>query len=538
MKKKLAIYTLAVALLGSIASCHSPLEDFNLQISTEVIEHYVTLRVVDAEGNNVSGVSATLVSGDTEDIYNMSGYKDFKLTDNLLTLGVDPKRTPTANDPIRFRVQFAASGYNTQVVPVAITDASAGIQTVVLTKPTEVPDGAEEVEENVDLNTDGSTTAATTIELPSATGEGNMNLTIPAGTQFKDASGAVVTGTSVQIVVTSVDANNEDAIVLLPGGDLRSDEVVMADGNTAAGTFSAAAVADIKMLVNGVSVKQFSQPLVVSMPIPANYVSPVTGQAVAAGSTFQIYSNSGDGVWRFEQNSTVTGSAASGFRVSFPISHLTFYMAGEFATACSSARIVNFSGDWMSTGSTYPIVVQAVWGGKVIATGQYSIDENNKSISIMNVPTSGVSIVVRNSAGNILEQGALAACGQTTTMQLPNPGDASGTTSTLQLYVRCPDKTTTITLLPTFQLFYRVSGTAEFKYLGTVDNGFLRTSLLKTDGTEYDFKAIWSDRVKVVNKHTVSEDNTATVGIQPGDIIGEKAGATNLAILTEECSKL
>jgi len=538
MKKKLAIYTLAVALLGSVASCHSPLEDFNLQISTEVIEHYVTLRVVDAEGNNVSGVSATLVSGDTEDIYNMSGYKDFKLTDNLLTLGVDPKRTPTANDPIRFRVQFAASGYNTQVVPVAITDASAGIQTVVLTKPTEVPDGAEEVEENVDLNTDGSTTAATTIELPSATGEGNMNLTIPAGTQFKDASGAVVTGTSVQIVVTSVDANNEDAIVLLPGGDLRSDEVVMADGNTAAGTFSAAAVADIKMLVNGVSVKQFSQPLVVSMPIPANYVSPVTGQAVAAGSTFQIYSNSGDGVWRFEQNSTVTGSAASGFRVSFPISHLTFYMAGEFATACSSARIVNFSGDWMSTGSTYPIVVQAVWGGKVIATGQYSIDENNKSISIMNVPTSGVSIVVRNSAGNILEQGALAACGQTTTMQLPNPGDASGTTSTLQLYVRCPDKTTTITLLPTFQLFYRVSGTAEFKYLGTVDNGFLRTSLLKTDGTEYDFKAIWSDRVKVVNKHTVSEDNTATVGIQPGDIIGEKAGATNLAILTEECSKL
>jgi len=538
MKKKLAIYTLAVALLGSIASCHSPLEDFNLQISTEVIEHYVTLRVVDAEGNNVSGVSATLVSGDTEDIYNMSGYKDFKLTDNLLTLGVDPKRTPTANDPIRFRVQFAASGYNTQVVPVAITDASAGIQTVVLTKPTEVPDGAEEVEENVDLNTDGSTTAATTIELPSATGEGNMNLTIPAGTQFKDASGAVVTGTSVQIVVTSVDADNEDAIVLLPGGDLRSDEVVMADGNTAAGTFSAAAVADIKMLVNGVSVKQFSQPLVVSMPIPANYVSPVTGQAVATGSTFQIYSNSGDGVWRFEQNSTVTGSAASGFRVSFPISHLTFYMAGEFATACSSARIVNFSGDWMSTGSTYPIVVQAVWGGKVIATGQYSIDENNKSISIMNVPTSGVSIVVRNSAGNILEQGALAACGQTTTMQLPNPGDASGTTSTLQLYVRCPDKTTTITLLPTFQLFYRVSGTAEFKYLGTVDNGFLRTSLLKTDGTEYDFKAIWSDRVKVVNKHTVSEDNTATVGIQPGDIIGEKAGATNLAILTEECSKL
>ncbi|MBD1423811.1 hypothetical protein [Sphingobacterium chuzhouense] len=535
--RKLAIYTWVVALLG-VSSCENPLKDFNLQISTEVIEHYVTLRVVDTEGNNINGVSVALVSGDTQDIYNMNGYKDFKLTDNLITLGVDPKRTPTANNPIRFRVQFSASGYNTQTIPVAITDASAGIQTVVLTRPIEVPDGAEEVVENVELDTEGSTTTETVVELPSAVGEGDMTLTVPSGTQFKDANGTVITGTNVQIVVTSIDANNEDAVVLLPGGDLRSDEVILEGGSTAAGTFSPAAVADIRMLVNGTQVRQFSQPLVVSMPVPANYVSPITGQALTAGTVFQIFSNSGDGVWRFERNSTVTGSAATGFRVSFPVTHLTFYMAGEFAEACSSARVINFSGDWMSAGATYPILVDAVWGGKVIATGEYSINASNNAVSVMNVPASGVTIVVRNSAGNILEQGPLAACGQTTTMQLPNPGDATGTTSTLQLYVRCPGQTNVITLLPTFQLFYRESGTTEFKYLGEVNNGYLRTSLLKTDGTEYDFKAIWGERVKIVNNHTVSEDNTATVGTAPGDIIGEHAGMTNLAILTQECNNL
>lgn len=536
--KKLAIYILLVVLFGGVSSCESPLKDFNLQISTEVIEHYVTLRVVDANGNNVNGVSVSLVSGDTQDIYNMNGYKDFKLTDNLITLGVDPKRTPTANNPIRFRVQFAATGYNTQTIPVTITDASAGIQTVVLTKPLEVPDGAEEVVENVDLEADGSTAAETTITLPSAVGGDDMTLTIPSGTQFRDASGTAITGTNVQIVVTSIDANNDDAVVLLPGGDLRSDAVVLEGGGTASGTFSPAAVADIRMLVNGVQVRQFSQPLMVSMPVPTNYVSPITGQALTAGTVFQIFSNSGDGVWHFEQTSAVTGSAATGFRVSFPITHLTFYMAAEFGEACSSARVINFSGDWMATGATAPIRVDAVWGGKVISSTQYSINQTNNSISLMNVPASGVTIVVRSEAGNILQEGALATCGQITSMQLPNPGDATGTTSTLQLYVRCPGQTTVITLLPTFQLFYRESGTTEFKYLGEVKNGYLRTSLLKTDGTEYDFKAIWGDRMKVVNNHTVSEDNTATVGTAPGDIIGEHAGLTNLAILTQECNNL
>ncbi|MBD1427785.1 hypothetical protein [Sphingobacterium arenae] len=536
--KKLAIYTLMVALFGGVSSCENPLKDFNLQISTEVIENYVTLRVVDANNANVPGVTVSLTSGDTQDIYNMNGYKDFKLTDNLLVLGVDPARTPTADNPIRFRVQFSAPGYNTQTIPVAITDVSAGIQTVVLTKPTEVPDGAEEVVENVDLNPDGSTTAPATVELPSATGDGNMQLTVPAGTQFKDASGAVITGTNVQIVVTSIDADNEDAVVLLPEGSLRAGEVVLDDGATASGTFSAAAVADIKMLVNGVQVSQFSQPLVVSMPVPANYVSPITGQPLAAGTIFQIFSNSGDGVWRYEQTSTVTGSAATGFRVNFQITHLTFYMAAEFGQACPAARVINFSGDWMTNGTTAAVKVEAVWGGKVIASGDYSINNTNNSISLMNVPTTGVKIVVRKEDGNILAEGDLAGCGQATAIQLPDPSDATSTTSTLQLYVRCPGQTTVVTLLPTFQMFYRESGTTEFKYLGSVSNGFLRTTLLKTDGTKYDFKAIWNERVKIVNDHAVSEDNTATVGIETGDIMGSKAGATNLAILAEECNNL
>ena len=62
--------------------------------------------------------------------------------------------------------------------------------------------------------------------------------------------------------------------------------------------------------------------------------------------------------------------------------------------------------------------------------------------------------------------------------------------------------------------------------------------MLKSDGTKYDFRAIYNGKTKVVNGKTVQKDNSGTIGINPGDIIGEKAGATNLAILVEECNKL
>lgn len=537
--KKFAIFTLGLALLGAVESCKNPLTDFNLQISTQVIKNYATLKVVNASGNTIPGVQVALVSGDTEDLYNLNGVKDFKMVENLVTFGVDPKRTPTANTPIRFRVRFSAPGYTTQTVPVTISDVSSGIETVILTQPVVIPEGAEQVEETVDLSNTGATTTATAIEVPSAVPGEELVINIPAGTQFKDEAGNIITGGSVLISVTTINPENESAVNLLPGGELSADAVVLADGSSVSGTFSPAAVTDIKMYVNGKVVESFSQPITVSMPVPADYVSPITGQAMAAGQQFDLFSNSdNDNIWKFEQKVTVTGSAAAGFFVNFPITHLTFYMAAEFGEACTGVQVVKFSGDWMSNGSTYPVIVEAHWGDQVIFSTEYSISQNAASISFDNVPKTGVKVVVKKADGSFLAEGDLTACGQETAIQLPNPGDVTGTTSTLQLYVRCPDKTTPITLLPTFQMYYRVVGTTEYKYLGTVDNGFLRTTLLKTDGTKYDFKAIWNDKVKVVNGHAVQEDNTATVGIGANDIIGTKAGATNLAILTEECGKL
>jgi len=314
--------------------------------------------------------------------------------------------------------------------------------------------------------------------------------------------------------------------------------VQLAGGRSAAGSFSAGGITRINMAVGTVAIRSFTKPVAIGLPLSSTYVSPITEAAIQAGSTFDIFSNSvSDNIWKHEKSVVVTGSPTAGYAANFETTHLTFFMGAEFGESCAAGAFVNFSGDWMDNGSTFPVTVEATWGGKVILTRQYSINKESAKIVLEKLPN-GTKLTFKNAAGTVLAQSTLAACGQETNVTLPNPGNPAEKVSTLQLYVRCPDKTTVITLLPVFDMYYRVAGTGEYKFLGTVKNGLLRTSLLKTDGTKYDFKAYYNNKVKTVLNKTVKEDNSATVGIGPGDIIGEKAGATNLAILKEECKNL
>ncbi|TJZ59874.1 hypothetical protein FAZ15_13340 [Sphingobacterium olei] len=539
--KKLPIYAMTCTLLWGAISCESPLKDFNLVISSEVIKHSATLQVRDTGNEPVNNVTIKLLSGDTEDIYNLSGYKDFKLNGDMVTFGVDPKRTPTAANPITFRIEISGAGYLTQVVPVTIADVSTGIQPVQLVKPTEVPDGVEVIVENIQLGANGTLAAATTIVLDKE-GEGtkgNIDISLPAGLQFRDASGNAIVGGVLTANVSSIDASDPAALALFPGGKLTSDAVVGPNGETQSGTFNPAATTVIKMSVGGTSVRQFSAPIAISMGINPDFVDATTGQPVMAGTQLSIYSydeSDPNAVWKYEKNATVTGSAATGYSLNFDIDHLTTFVAGNFVASCDPVSTIDFTADWMAQGFTYPLVVQAVQHGNVIASSTFSISESNKTAALAYLPANaGVQIVVRNNDGDIVAQAPLAACGSATTINLPDPNPVIEPKVTLQLYVRCPGQTNVLTVLPTFELQYRIAGTGTFEYLGQVTNGFLQTTLLKSDGTRYDFRAVYNDRVKVVNNKTVNEDNTGTVGIGANDIIGEKAGATNLAILTEEC---
>lgn len=534
--RKLPIYAMICILFLGTVSCENLLKDFNLVISSEVIKHTAILEVLDTEGNAVSNVNVKLLTGDTEDIYNLNGFKEFKLTSNLVTFGVDPKRAPTTADPITFQVEVSATGYLTQIVPMSISDISSGIQPVRLVKPTDIPDGAAVVVENVALAPNGSTTTATTVTVENEGAGSEITITVPAGVQFRDGEGVILTGSALTVNVTNIDATDDDALVLFPGGTLRAQGVEGPNGETFNGSFNPAGTVTITMTIGGQQVREFSQPIQISMDLDPAFISS-TGTPIAAGSILSIYSYTiSNPIWQYEKNVTVTGSAATGFKANFAIDHLSTFVGGEFVESCAAGSVINFTADWITQGFTYPVVVQALYNDTYLYDNQFSVSASNKSISLADLPATGVQIIIRNNDGDIIAQGPLAACGTTTTLNLVNPNPEPKVT--LQLYVRCPGQTNVITVLPTFQLFYRVSGTPAFAYLGEVSNGLLQTALLKSDGTAYDFRAVWNERTKTVANKTVEADNTSTVGTQPGDIIGVKGGATNLAMLTEECDKL
>jgi hypothetical protein len=131
---KFAIYTLTFFLLGGLASCEDPLQGFDLQITPEGFKNYSILRVIDINGNAVPHATVALTSGDTKDLYNQDGYKNFKLTKSLVVFCLDPKRVVTPQSPVRFQVSLSASGYVSQQVLLAITGVSEDAQTVVLKK--------------------------------------------------------------------------------------------------------------------------------------------------------------------------------------------------------------------------------------------------------------------------------------------------------------------------------------------------------------------------------------------------------------------
>lgn len=533
--RKLAIYALALGLFGSVASCESPLKDFNLQISTEVIKHSATLQLTGSDGVAISNATVKLVAGDINDIYNLEGKKDFKVVNGFVEFGVNPNREVLAGAPVTFQAEISASGYITQIVTVSITNVNNGVQNVTLVKPAVMPEGAVSSSHTVALSSSGATLTAVSVGATDAADGLNTIVTIPAGTQFLNESGAVIQGGALVINIIAFDALRDPALPLFPGANLQAEDVIGRDGSPISGTFNPAASATVTMTIGGVPVRQFSQPIQISMAASPTFALS-TGMPLTAGTALESYSfTPSEPVWKFHQDIVTVGSNAVGYTLNIVTDHLTTFTGGELIEACAPVREIKFNGEWIAQGFTYPVTAQAVYGGQVIASRTFSVSQGNETIAFENLPANDVTIVVRNNSGVIVAQGPLAACGTTTQITLPNP---PGTFVTLQLYVRCPNNTTPITLLPTFQLEYRVTGTSTWVYLGEVTNGFLSTTLLKADGTRYDFRATWKNRTKTVNGKTVAESNLATVGTQPGDIIGEKAGATNLAILTEECNNL
>jgi hypothetical protein len=186
-------------------------------------------------------------------------------------------------------------------------------------------------------NEDGSSTETITAEAEK--GKASAGASIPAGTVLKDADGNPVTG-AVTLNVSGADPTSAASAAIVPEGLNSADSAT---------TEKAAGVANIIMTdSSGKKVKQFSDPITVTMSIPAS-TTKADGGTIKTGDMLKLKSHNEDtGVWTDETNMVTVGAlnAETGtFTGSFETNHLTFYASTVGIELCTSGITVAVSGD-------------------------------------------------------------------------------------------------------------------------------------------------------------------------------------------------
>ncbi len=180
----------------------------------------------------------------------------------------------------------------------------------------------------VQTNAGGQTTASVTVKTGTEpTSGGSAGITINSGTGIKDPNGNPLTG-SLTANVTYTSGSSGVTNGALPTGLSVS---VSQGGTTSQGYLQPAAIASFTITnQNGQLAKNFTTPVTLTMSIPGSTINQLTNATVKNGDTVPIYSfDESTQTWTFETNSTAAGPDASGnFTLSFPASHLSFWLSG------------------------------------------------------------------------------------------------------------------------------------------------------------------------------------------------------------------
>lgn len=111
----------ALALL--LAACKKPTDNLKIVVDTDIIKYTAVIQVADAANLGVVPKNAvlTITGSVADDIYEISGKKNFKISNGFITIGPSPSAIPTMLKPDSCMVQIKAPGYVTVEYPLIFT---------------------------------------------------------------------------------------------------------------------------------------------------------------------------------------------------------------------------------------------------------------------------------------------------------------------------------------------------------------------------------------------------------------------------------
>jgi len=140
-------------LLLSAFSCKKPTENIKLVVDTDILKYTAFIRVTDAATGTIPANAKITISGAAADnIYELSGKKNFNLVQGVVTIGLGPALTPTAANPVSCTATITATGYTTvtktitftadksqQVINIQIAKAGSNTPPIVVPDPPVYP---------------------------------------------------------------------------------------------------------------------------------------------------------------------------------------------------------------------------------------------------------------------------------------------------------------------------------------------------------------------------------------------------------------
>lgn len=507
----LALAGTAIPVMILLWCCTKPTKDFVININSNIITYTATFDFTDARTGSVpSGLSITVDGPDADAIYDYSGTKELKLTGGKVTIGVHPHNVPTGSTTLSFNIKATSTNYLPVNVPVVIgSDNKNQNFDVPLININTPPDGVATRQQTNTINAGTSTSTIAVATTANASASTTASITIPAGTQFRNAANTPISGNSVNSVLASFDPDQPVAKLSLPGGQAQT---AVSGGPSPSVFFLPAGFATVILKVGNTEVKNFSQAVGVQIGLNDNAFNPTTNATLKAGDVLDIYSYQVEtGIWKFEQAATVTSSGGHLY-ANFNTTHLCTFLANIRSTirSCTARRTITFNAPSINEKSSEQFIVDIYPTGTgnnpAPLISQYVTIHDKESITYSGFMAGSINIKISqvdydhyqlrdyNNRGAQVATQTLNLCSAPSTTTI-NINYAPGTYLSGTGRAVCANDNTKV-YLPAdgAQVYYKKSGTTDkLRILGVIVDQAITTSQLVV-GQRYDIKGNYSGK--------------------------------------------
>ena len=490
-------------------------QDFMRNVTTVKFSESASIAAALAPYDKVDNTIVTIDGPDADAVYNLTGYKSFKIQAGAIGLLLDPKKDFTDKASYKVNLNFEKTGYLPRIIPITFyKERPDGLVLVNLVKipklipgiPAVINEGsAAIIQQKGTVDSNGLTAPITIVADPDQSNSNiatSTKVTIPAGIQMADEAGNPLEGSLVINLISFSEAGSSTAF--FPGG-LFPEEVKLENGSIeSGGLFVSAGFASITMTVNGVPVKYFNGQLItIRVNISKTAVNPENNLPFEADDTIDVWSYDENlGKWTFQTNGIVQG-IADDLYVEFTTDHLCYFNLDYFEDSTAKCEDSSLKIIWAGTDETTPIQCRfkfsytdgtdaGEWNQLYDTMDEFIYD--GKEIVLKNVPRRPVQVEIYNLVeGTKLgtyKFGENSICGGNQSITINEDAPVPGPTVTCTYTAKCPQG---YDVLPPVgsMVYFKEEGNTYYSLLYTVttenkSNSEFITDRL-TEGKTYNF---------------------------------------------------